>query len=159
MINRLGFTAVVLHGMAGMIAAQQIADPLSVSIASDDSVSHQTPIQLELANRSSKSIAAYVLMIDYYDAGGKKAWSQARLAASSGVVPTLKGRPFEAGKVWQESVMSHPVSGADRYTVKVAVDYVLFTDGSRWGPDVARKSRQLDGMREAVRMMDTTKSK
>ena len=159
MINRLGFTAVVLHGMAGMIAAQQIADPLSVSITSDDSASNQTPIQLELANRSSKSIAAYVLMIDYYDAGGKKAWSQARLAASSGVVPTLKGRPFEAGKVWQESVMSHPVSGADRYTVKVAVDYVLFTDGSRWGPDVARKSRQLDGMREAVRMMDTTKSK
>ncbi|HSW49725.1 MAG TPA: hypothetical protein VLH09_06090 [Bryobacteraceae bacterium] len=37
--------------------------------------------------------------------------------------------------------------------MKVRVDYVLFDDGSNWGPDKAKMSLYLSGVRDAARQM------
>lgn len=99
--------------------------------------------RFEVTNVSGKDISAYVIVSRSYDEEGKpgpfKLWARREL------LPGTSKRLLRAG----ESQMGryiypvYRVSGQQLPRLVVSVDWVLFADGTSWGPDTAGFSRKL----------------
>ena len=100
----------------------------------------------DLTNASGKAIRAYVVAIDYFHAtvapGGRGFCMGIR-----GMSAPPHPESVQAGEVIHERVRSIPVDSSDGTPLKfkLSVDYVLFTDGSEWGPDTLKESGQVLG--------------
>jgi hypothetical protein len=100
---------------------------------------------VRLTNLSEKSIAAYVLVLRTVD-------SQGSAIGRHILNPVLVLDPNDArnakkpGDTWVDVFRRTPGTAAT-----VDVDYVLFTDGTSWGPDSEKMSLRIAGMREGYR--------
>lgn len=144
-------------GMAVMMLFAEPQPPLTVE-PSEVPVAlagGEAPVRFQLKNQSTKSIHAYVLVIGYYDDDGKLIGTLTTTGVSRDLLPRPDLRPpFGPGETWTHPYRMAEASGADRPARAVArVDFVLFDDGSSWGPDKAKMSLYLKGIKDGSRAL------
>lgn len=87
-----------------------------------------------MENTSEDEIVAFVLKVDFYDRSGKKVLAnvvkQYKLHASA-------SRPFGPGKTWLVKNLKPAINRAtgEALEYEVSLDYVLWANGSEWGPN------------------------
>jgi hypothetical protein len=148
--------SVIYLVVASAAIAQDLAGPpLEIVMKSGPYVDQpDARVELQLTNNSSRRIAAYVLRHEYVDERtGSPAWILATAVATGGVVPAFRGASYVPGQVWTDTIRRHPAPKAGaRYRIHSTVDYVMFIDGSGWGPDKKKLSLKLQGMRDGARL-------
>lgn len=105
-------------------------------------------LHLELTNESKNRITAYVLLVRYTDPSGKPVRMQGTMVTLMGMAPPPAVQDLAPGSA-TEVTMNVPQSkqGASYDVRHVSVDYVLFSSGSSWGPDTAKESLKIAGMK------------
>ena len=106
-----------------------------------------------VTNKSNQEIVAYTIVADFVDSSGKPA---GRLSANtimtlstnskgstSGLAPGAKGKT-------SRFVLPTESNGTPA-SYKVSVDYLLFKDGSTWGPDIEKQSLAIKGTQQGWR--------
>jgi hypothetical protein len=108
-------------------------------------------LELQCQNTSNKVIAAYVIRIDHLDQDGKVTVRESTMTITKDL-GLSKGRPgYQPGERWVER-MPVRVEAASR---DVALDLVVYADGSHWGPDKARKLDHILGIKAGAQMERT----
>jgi hypothetical protein len=131
-----------------------VSSPLEVQ-TSTVSAGQGFNLTCRVTNKSNQDIVAYTIVVDFLESSGKPAGRLStnaimNLATNSngstrGLSPGATGgsnRPF--------SLPSEPNGTPVRF--RVFVDYVLFKDGSTWGPDVMKQSLKIVGTQDGWRM-------
>ena len=132
---------------AAVTYAQETTPPveLSFSIVTDRSIpeefSYVPQIRLTLRNNSSKEALAYVVVIRSVAEDGRK--GPTRVAQYVKHALTADQVPFRAGGVFERTVSGFVDSARRPLRVEPTLDYVLFADGSEWGPDALKQSREV----------------
>jgi hypothetical protein len=133
----------------------QEGSPIAVSIEEgvlrNEEKSLPKPLLFKLTNTSQKEIVAYVVAVKNLDARtGKGPTNVFERTKVSETGPS----PFAPGRTWRPHRM-FPALGVTEIIGRI--DYVLFADGSRWGPDTLGRSASitayLEGARDARRSM------
>ena len=99
--------------------------------------------RFEVTNISGKDISAYVIVSRSYDEAGKP--GPYNLWARRELLPGTSKRLLPAGASHTGRYI-HPVyrvTGEQLPKLVVSVDWVLFADGTSWGPDTAGLSKKL----------------
>ncbi len=151
---------ILLIAVSGASSAQanqpdEQQQPITISAVSISKAAAGKPSKLSfyLTNRSSKVIDAYALRVGILDASGRPVSHLARAAAKK-LLPASDQKGHAPDETWEGHfdlplVLRQNISVAD---VKISVDYIFFDDGSTWGPDIARQSVRIAGMREGALM-------
>src|SRR5579872_940081 len=108
----------------------------------------QHAVVVTLKNVGNKPVVAYILRIEFLDETGKP-----RGAIVSRIVeladpanPNDAGKLIDVGQQWQHPkplFVSLVKNGVER-NYRVTLDYVCFSDGSSWGPDVSKMGKELN---------------
>jgi hypothetical protein len=153
-----------LLAFSSLLFAEQRSDspPLVVSNVAPDRSAKWLTVTFDLTNVSGNPIRAYVLAISYdadngrpspaemqYEIrgmgpGGPDSIRPGETIHGDVNVPIASSRPIQGGSDTKPpNVDSHPdvVKG-------ISVDYVLFADGSKWGPDTRKESEKIAGVLE-----------
>jgi hypothetical protein len=118
--------------------------PLAIS-----NVSHQgTTVSFDLTNASPKPIRADVIACTLRGATPHSPVLTVQQTSIYGLGPDLLLVPaFDAGLTHHEQFGHIPRSpSGEARSCSLSVDYVLFTDGSGWGPDTQNSSRAIRGV-------------
>lgn len=100
-------------------------------------------MNLTLTNVSGRAISASVVLVTFRTPKGSQV--QAVDLEDSSLLP--QATPLAPGAQATGAVSIPTQLGAELVIDQTQVDYVLFTDGSSWGPDTAHVSLQIKGMR------------
>lgn len=130
----------LLCPLTGLVS-QELA-PLSVSAASVRDESSQPTVSYKIRNTSGKNIVAYVSFVETRDGSTVvEAYKRQHIAFN-------KSALYKAGADWSEefslSSLRAP-NGAPLTVSAPQIDFVLFEDGTRWGPDRFRLSSRIRG--------------
>ena len=140
--------------MAGGIStlAQPITEPAPLSVAEKVLTNTASPIiDLTVTNRSTKNVAAYSIIIQAVNAQGQLG-PQITHTAVLAFNPSISNGPYPNGLKAGDSQHTsrlRAVFAPDKQVIqnyRVSVDYVLFKDGSTWGPDAMKTSLKIAGI-------------
>jgi hypothetical protein len=110
-----------------------------------------------VTNASAKKVQAYVLAVDAVDDSGKVVFRVSEISMRG-----LQPPPYDAfapGEASQDEIRlpQRENGGAALKVGRVALDFVLYTDGSSWGPDTKKESVRvratIAGWRTAIAYM------
>jgi len=106
-----------------------------------------------VTNKSNQEIVAYSIVADFFDSSGNPA---GRLSTNAimNLATNSKGstRGLAPGATGGTNRFALPTeSNGTPVSYKVSVDYVLFKDGSTWGPDTAKQSLTITGTQQGWR--------
>jgi hypothetical protein len=103
-------------------------------------------------NLDDRAVAAFVVVVRVAGPDGKTAGSERIVVTSNAIVPGVKNAALAKGKEWRgKTAERKPVTGAalnDR--IEASLDYVLFTNGDRWGPDRTKASQYIEGLKQGA---------
>ncbi len=128
--------------------------PLEISSIKilDDASSLQNLLRFDMRNCSDKSLIGYVLKIRLKDQMGALRDSG---NYSSEKLPTspVDGK-YSPGETWTDQYQL-PVTSVDSLSVRytdadLVIDYVLFADGSSWGPNASGQGTALGKVRRGA---------
>lgn len=104
-------------------------------------------VQFDVSNVSAKDVRAYVVACRLTGTDGKAGGGVMSLTAVAGLTPLPSvPRSIVAGATFHGYIGGVPRNSRGVYgSCRPTVDYVLFTDGSSWGPDTLKDS--LEGPR------------
>jgi hypothetical protein len=104
-------------------------------------------VSFDLTNTSQKPIRADVIACTVRGANPRSAALTVQQTSIYGLGPDLLVAPaFDAGLTHHEQFGSIPRSPGGRFdSCSLSADYVLFTDGTGWGPDTRNSSRAIRG--------------
>lgn len=124
----------------GKMQASHSASPITITdLGSANSNGEQTIV---IRNDSGKPVIGYAIYV----------WVSPQIAGwKTSFTPD---NPYKSGQKWPDVVNMalQPPDAPEKYTV---IDYVLFSDGTRWGPDRGRFSLKLEGLFEGIKMEQT----
>lgn len=110
---------------------------------------NKAPVEVTVANDSTKKIEALVFRTTFLDDHGKISFINTVTVAFSPVLPKATTPPIMPGERRAIKLGSEvPPGTTDR---RVELDYVRFQDGTHWGPDRAKKSQYIEGLRIGAR--------
>jgi len=153
MANRWSVLALGLGGALALAAAGAVASdeaPMAVAAVSGENgraVAHVT-------NVSAKKVRAYVLAVDAVDDSGKVIFRETGIS-----IRGLEPPPHDAfapGETSEDEIRlpRRKSGGPELRAGKVSLDFVLYADGSSWGPDTAKGSVRvratISGWRTAI---------
>lgn len=146
----LALSCAVAQAQSVNLAQKSVDAPLAISnfkLAPGDQY-----ILMDAQNRSSKTIEAFGLIAMRIDENGVPVFKTTRLMLAS-LFPGEKGlQPREP--VHQEKIRI-PFGKSQKLEIphyEVSVDYVLFSDGTTWGPDTMNFARDVAQMRNGASM-------
>jgi hypothetical protein len=137
--------------------------PTAVPLAADSPLEVQTStvraaeghnLNCSVTNRSDKDVVAYSIVADFFDSQNKPA---GRLSANAIMNLTTNSKGLTGGLApGQTGGPNRPFtlpakSDGTPVSFKVSVDYVLFKDGSTWGPDSMKQSLNIMGTQQGWR--------
>ena len=147
----------VLTVLVGLLtsagAALAAEDPLEVQ-TSNVKGKDGSSLAWSVTNRSNREIVAYTIVADLFDSAGKRVAQLStnaimNLTSSKG----SRGSLAPGATAGSNRPFSLPLESNGRpVDSRVFVDYVLFKDGSTWGPDVTKQSLKITGMQDGWRM-------
>jgi hypothetical protein len=148
-MNAIGSILLLLSSLLpthALLQQSSSSPPLVISNVATSGAGIGTGITFDLTNASGKAIRAQVVAIDYFHATGAPGGRGFSMGIRGMSAPP-QPNSLQAGEVVHERVRSIPVDSSDGTPLKfkLSVDYVLFTDGSSWGPDTLKESRQVLG--------------
>jgi len=121
---------------------QQENRPLALSVIphSDDREPYLT---IQVTNVSETEVVAYGLLVSYRKPTGEirpvQYFQRRKLAAAS----TAK-QPFSSGKTFKPHTVTPIIDRAGKpLPLVITLDYVLFADGSKWGPDTENRGAEM----------------
>ena len=106
-----------------------------------------------VTNTSNQEIVAYTIVADFFDSSGKPAGrmsTNAIMNLATNSKGTTHGLPPGATGGTNRFALPTESNGTP-VSYKVSVDYVLFKDGSSWGPDTAKQSLAIMGTQQGWR--------
>jgi hypothetical protein len=108
-----------------------------------------TTISYTFRNAAKKDIAACVVVTEFYDGETKVMQQMTRLISGHPNASTLV-----PGSAWYPGVIARAVHQATGRPLdyKPVLDYVVFTDGSTWGPDAMKNAGYIEGYLQGVRI-------
>lgn len=119
-----------------------------IAIESGLSPSDSASSKVILRNSGSKKITGYILKIEDFDSAGKGTFR-----ASEVRVFGLAGSKLSNGKLpgeqWTHKAKVFNKTGT--VPSKLSIDYVVFDDDSRWGPNSLGQGAKISGIREGWR--------
>lgn len=136
-------TGVMILRLSGPTAIRaQGGDPRPVEIRSWITESATGPTVLwSLTNNSGKPVVAYSVLVDTSTGSASQG---CRTVENTVWGLDSRREGVSPGEVWNEN-RGVPVSAGVPLTV--SLDYVLFKDGSSWGPDMMKQSIKIQGIR------------
>jgi len=145
-----------LLALVGIIHANQ-QDPIAVSPLEVQSSTAKTTngfaLTCSVTNKSSQEIVAHTIVVDLFDSSGKPAGRLSTNAimnlATNSKNSTSSLAPGATGGTTRFPLPTE--SNGTPVTYKVSIDYVLFKDGSTWGPDTAKQSLAIMGTQQGWR--------
>jgi hypothetical protein len=147
-MNAIGSILLLLSSLLptpALLQQSSSSPPLVISNVVTSGAGTDMRITYDLANTSGKAIRAYVIAIDYTHATGAPG-GRFSLTGIRGMLAPPQPDSLQAGEVVHQTVRHIPLeSDGTPLGFKLSVDYVLFTDGSWWGPDTLKESRQVLG--------------
>jgi hypothetical protein len=134
------------------VSAQWQADsPLQISAVANHSPDpKKLNITFDVWNITDKGIRAYAIKHEVVCCGSNAA--HIRGSSLSHILSVDK--LFLPGQVRSEEI-GNEWSTAPYERVTLSIDFVEFTDGSRWGPDISKSSKRLEGMRAGMKAAKT----
>jgi hypothetical protein len=133
-----------------VLAQSQPDSPLQISAVTNHSPdSKKLNITFVVWNITDKAIRAYATKHEPVCFEGKDQGMGILLSNH-----VSADRLFLPGQSRSEEIAGRS-SSTPFQKVTLSIDFVEFTDGSRWGPDVAKFSEQLDGMRAGMKAAKT----
>ena len=129
-----------------------IAQPIAIEQSGEIFSESGKNIRLSFTNTSTKYIKAFVLIADLKDQQGKSCLSQihtAILGLRDG--PRIPQNRFP-GETWETRLTTPLDVDGNAYNATLSIDYVLFDDGSHWGPDSEHRSAEIRGVITATKM-------
>jgi len=99
-----------------------------------------------ITNQSNKTAVGYVVMAEYADNVGTRVGRRVQTVVPFHFGGAQGGRVLP-GASWQIDFRGTP-SGQDGALAKVnlSIDFILFEDGSKWGPDTQKGSLKIEGV-------------
>ncbi len=131
--------------------------PLEIQSFSRQSADSSAEVSLTVLNKADKDVVALTLATTYFDAENK---AVGRLATNQifGLEPKATRKTLAPGERWAtQKGLPLPVSqngSPARY--EIVVDYVLFKDGSTWGPDQMKQSLHIAGIQKGWALARST---
>jgi len=107
------------------------------------------PFRYTLTNRSQKPILGAVVAITFYDGDGARQAGPAEITAMSLVNsdPPLAPGGVKNVAVTQTYVVGRGKRQAPPTRSELRLDYVLYQDGTHWGPDSTHSGARIPAMR------------
>jgi hypothetical protein len=106
-------------------------------------------------NVSDKPIATFVLAEELLDSSGKVLLKASHTEIKS-LTPQKAGmEPGSSDEIKLSLPFDKETGSIIPGTVNVSLDYVVFQDGSEWGPDTRRQREKIQAMREGAEMQRT----
>jgi hypothetical protein len=147
-MNAIGSILLLLSSLLptpALLQQSSSSPPLVISNVVTSGAGTDAGMSFDLTNASGKAIRAYIIAIDYFHATGAPG-GRGSFTGIRGMLPPPQPDSFQAGEVIHQAIRSIPVeSDGTPVKFKLSVDYVLFTDGSSWGPDTLKESREVLG--------------
>lgn len=134
--------ALCLFSLRLLSAQAPAGPPLKIS-----NVSQKGPvIAFDLTNVSRKTVRADAVACKLRGANGQTSGDMQQTAVY-GLGPEMLAMPFRSGMAHQERFSGIPKDGNGQFdSCALSIDYVLFTDGSAWGPDRRKASVEIHGI-------------
>jgi hypothetical protein len=134
------------------VSAQLQPDsPLQISAVANHSPDpKKLDITFDVWNITDKGIRAYAIKHEVGCCGSKAS----HISGSSLSNILSVDKLFLPGQVRSEE-LGNEWSTAPFERVTLSIDFVEFTDGSRWGPDISKSSERLEGMRAGMKAAKT----
>jgi hypothetical protein len=132
-------------GIAPMRAAAAQA-AVSRPVAISGVVQAGSKILFNAANVSGKDIRAVVFACRFGAANGQPGHGAMYHTEIAGLTPEPEVTSFQAGTAEREQLRGLPRARSGQATAyALSLDYVLFTDGTGWGPDTRKESLLIRG--------------
>jgi hypothetical protein len=149
--GRSGIKHSIVSQTTAISAQWQPDSPLQISAVTNRSPDPQKlDITFAVANTANKAIRAYAIKHEVGCCGSNG--SQMRGSSLSNILSVDK--LFLPGQVRSEEI-GNEWSGSPYEKVTLSIDFVEFTDGSTWGPDISKSRERLEGMREGIKAAKT----
>lgn len=107
-------------------------------------------IRFQALNVSSKPIGAVVYSLEFRD-GDRVVYEPVLEAVMNSVIPSVKAGPIQPGKTFEFVINFGWPANAEarraRSDYQPKLDYVLFADGTSWGPNRQKRACVIEGMR------------
>lgn len=134
--------AMSLFSLRLLSAQGPAGPPLKIS-----NVSQKGPIiSFDLTNVSRKTVRADAVACELRGANGQNL-GEMQQTAVYGLGPEMLAMPFGGRMAHQEHFAEIPEGQNGHFdSCVLSVDYVLFTDGSAWGPDTRKASSDIRGI-------------
>jgi hypothetical protein len=134
-----------------ILAQSQPDSPLHISAVVNHSPdAKKLDITFDLWNITDKGIRAYAIKHEVVccdsTASHIRGSSLGNILSVDKLFLPGQVRSEEIGNEWSTSPIER---------VTLSIDFVEFTDGSRWGPDISKTSERLDGMRAGMKAAKT----
>lgn len=149
-MNRFVWVVLLLIRVPMLVLGQtpppQELSPVDIVSASVSPRANGPLLILDLMNRSSKPIVGYSMTV-WFIAGEKQpVWTLH--TGVRGVASHDPAKKYFQPKISWQAKIRFPagVLGDKPFNHKVVLDYVLFEDGSNWGPDQNRESLYIRGL-------------
>ena len=128
--------------LLGISCFAQDSPPLQISAVVDRDTNAERIVSFRIKNAGTKPIQAYVAAVKITDG--------ARIVDvyKTQQIAFTKGAIYREGAEWTEELSLAPKAGADGQRLTVSrpeIDFVLFEDGTRWGPDQFRLAARIRG--------------
>jgi hypothetical protein len=149
------FSCICLAIVASTILWAADECPLSVTVGTFPDSVRSSPAgqryQATIKNVGAHPIAAYALVVYQRDRGGdlvSKVTARSMTAAVTG-----KGRQaIVPGETLVDSLGALANADVEGGSVDIKVDYVLFENGSSWGPDKTGTATYIQGVRAGAKL-------
>ncbi len=142
--KRAGYGNRFIFGLATVLAARALAQtPAPLEIAATPAEDQPAAIVVSAHNISKLPIRGFVIDVRFTDAAGHPLGHFTRIAMK----PSLAGQPqyISPGEVLtNKKAIPIPQDPSSHYDI--AIDSVVFGDGSKWGPAKLRESAKLIGL-------------
>ena len=128
---------------ASQVASTQ--EPLAISTIPGDS-----NLGYSITNRSTKNVVAYSLRLSMFDEHNKRGATFTKNQIW-GFDPSAAKPYLAPGETWTAKKaipLAKDVNTGVTAKFQTAFDFVLFGDGSTWGPDEGKQSLKIAGIRE-----------
>jgi hypothetical protein len=143
----------LLAPVAALASLTSEEPPMSVSLTIPPSAINVSAVgEILVRNLDERPVSAFVLLLRVVNAAGKTVSSDRIVVCSNEIVPGMKTGALRKGMEWRgKTAEMKPVSeSALTYRIEPTLDYVLFTNGERWGPDRAKASLYIEGMKQGA---------
>lgn len=149
---KLWISSLILGGLAFAAGPSPDAEPAMIEAklkSPELSAAGLQRVEADFRNLSAKPISAYAVVLRLKNEAGRTESRFTKTIAVRGVMGSRARPDFAPGEAWSEAVGEFTLQqgGVGKLRPELEVDYVLFADGTAWGPDKTKHSLYIQGLR------------